>query len=122
MTIDNSTITALTGLAVVITAPIMLYLQIQAKKQSAANGQKIDEQAVKVEEVKKLGITTHELVNSKFGKSLLDTANLAQRVFEISKSPVDEQKAISSRRESDEHIANQATVDNAASESQGKPT
>jgi hypothetical protein len=113
MTIDTPTITALTGLAVVITAPIMLYLQIQSKKQSMSNAVEIEKTAKKVDAVQALGKETHTLVNSNMGTQLLVTSTLAQRVADLTNNPVDALVAKETRQKYDDHQARQATVDNA---------
>lgn len=111
MTIDTQTIAAITGLVTAITTPIILYIQYLQKKQSTAQGVKIDAQAVKVDAVQALGEQTHILVNSNMGTSLLTTSNLAQRVADLTQKPEDAAVATDTRLKYDEHMAKQAVVD-----------
>lgn len=99
MTIDNSTITGLTGLVVAITAPVILWMQLKQKKEVA--------------EVKSIAKETHILVNSNMGTQLLVASTLAQRVADLTANPEDRQVATDTRKKYDDHMTKQAVVDNA---------
>jgi hypothetical protein len=87
----------ITAVVTPVAAVVIAWLQFGQRKQSKANGDKLD--------------AVHALVNSNMGKQLLVAANLAQRVADLTKEPGDVTVAAEARKLYDAHMAVQSASD-----------
>ncbi len=122
-------VTGAFGFLTVLLQAIMTYIMARLNNQQIAAAKKVEQAAVKVEDVKKdlqktteltekkldnivkVANDTHTLVNSNMGVQLRLNAELSRWKAESTKTPEDEQAAVTSEGMYQDHLRKQAVVD-----------